>query len=143
MCVCVRACVRACVCVCVCARVCVRVRACACVCACVCVRACVRAFVRVRACVRACVRVCVCVCVCVCVRAYIMPYVNCFGRTVFYMCIEYHIKVNMYHVSAQGINESMMLLLLLQAMPMATAIHSTCVRISILLLWLFGLLGAH
>ena len=24
-----------------------------------------------------------------------------------YMCIEYHIKVNMYHVSAQGVDERM------------------------------------
>ena len=30
--------------------------------------------------------VCVCVCVCVCTL-----YVNCFGRTMLYMCIEYHI----------------------------------------------------
>ena len=30
---------------------------------------------------RACVRVCVCVCVCF----HIMPYVNCFGRTVLYV----------------------------------------------------------
>ena len=28
------------------------------------------------------------VCVCVCVRFHIIPYVNCFGRTVFYVCIE-------------------------------------------------------
>ena len=33
--------------------------------------------------------------------------VNCFGRTVLYMCIEYHIYVNMYHVSAQGVNKRM------------------------------------
>ena len=49
---------------------------------------CVRACVRV--CVRACVRVCVCVCsafLCVCVTLY----VNCFGRTMLYMCMEYHI----------------------------------------------------
>ena len=36
--------------------------------------------------VRACVRVCVCVCVCGA-----LLYVNCFGRTMLYMCIEYHI----------------------------------------------------
>ena len=30
-----------------------------------------------------------------------------FGRTMLYMCIEYHILVNMYHVSAQGIDERM------------------------------------
>ena len=46
---------------------------------------------------------CVCVCVCV-VRVFfrIILYVNCFGRTVLYMCIEYHI-----HVSAQGVDERM------------------------------------
>ena len=52
----------------------------------------------------------VCVCVCVCVVRFlflfcIILYVNCFGRTMFYMCIEYHIQVNMYHVSAQGVDE--------------------------------------
>ena len=31
--------------------------------------------------------ICVCVCVCVCFR--IIHYVNCFGRTVLYVCIEY------------------------------------------------------
>ena len=31
--------------------------------------------------------------------------VNCFGRTMLYMCIGYHIWVNMYHVSAQGSDE--------------------------------------
>ena len=52
---------------------------------CVCVRVC------------ACVHQCVCVCVCVCiVRAFVflyntILYVNCFGRTVPYMCTEYHI----------------------------------------------------
>ena len=29
----------------------------------------------------------------------------CFGRTMLYMCMEYHIYVNMYHVSTQGIDE--------------------------------------
>ena len=52
-----------------------------------------------------------CVCVCPCVRSFvrvhIIPYVNCFGRTVLYMCIEYYIWVNMYHVSAQGVDERM------------------------------------
>ena len=38
---------------------------------------------------------------------YRIPYVNCFGRTVLYVCIEYYISVNMYHVSAQGIDERM------------------------------------
>ena len=39
--------------------------------------------------------VCVCVCACMCVNVcahmcvHIMPYVNCFGRTVLYVCIEY------------------------------------------------------
>ena len=36
-----------------------------------------------------------------------MLYVNCFGRTMLYMCIEYHIQVHMYHVSAQGVDERM------------------------------------
>ena len=36
--------------------------------------------------------VCVCVCVvCVCVFFCITLYLNCFGRTVLYVCIEYHI----------------------------------------------------
>ena len=30
-----------------------------------------------------------CVCVCVCVCFHKIPYVNCFGRTVLYVCIEY------------------------------------------------------
>ena len=34
-------------------------------------------------------------------------YVNCFDRIVLYMCIEYHMWVNMYHVSAQGVDERM------------------------------------
>ena len=39
---------------------------------------------------------CVCVCVCllrlfVCMCVLIILYVNCFGRTMFYVCIEYHI----------------------------------------------------
>ena len=49
----------------------------------------------------------VCVCVCVCVCFHIILYVNCFGRTVLYMCIEYHISVTMYHVSTQGVDECM------------------------------------
>ena len=57
-----------------------------------------------------------CVCHCVCVRVctcsaffffLIILYVNCFGRTMLYMCIEYHILVNMYHVRAQGVDERM------------------------------------
>ena len=54
---------------------------------------------------------CVCVCVCsaffVCLFVGIILYVNCFGRTMLYMCIEYHIQVNMYHVSVQGVDERM------------------------------------
>ena len=48
-------------------------------------------------CVRACARACV--------FFNIILYVNCSGRTVLYMCIEYHIQVNMYHVSAQDVDE--------------------------------------
>ena len=44
---------------------------------------------------------------CVCLGFCIILYVNCFGRTVLYICIEYHIYVNMYHVSAQGVDECM------------------------------------
>ena len=33
--------------------------------------------------------------------------VGCFGGTVLYACIEYHIYVNMYHVNAQGVDERM------------------------------------
>ena len=36
-----------------------------------------------------------------------IPYVNCFGRTVLYVCIEYCIYVNMYHAGAQGFDERM------------------------------------
>ena len=50
----------------------------------------------------------VCTCVpallCVCVCFHIIPYVNCFGRTVLYVCIEYCRTVNMYHVNAQGVD---------------------------------------
>ena len=35
------------------------------------------------------------------------PYVNYFGRTVLYVCTEYCTEVNMYHVSAQGVDERM------------------------------------
>ena len=44
---------------------------------------------------------------CLCVRFLTVPYVNCFGRIVFYVSIEYCIWVNIYHVSAQGIDEHM------------------------------------
>ena len=44
----------------------------------------------------------------------IIIYVNCFGRIVICMCIEYRFyKINMYHVSAQGVDECMINLLLL------------------------------
>ena len=43
----------------------------------------------------------------VCVCFHIMPCVNCFGRTVLYVRIEYCILVNMYYVSAQGVDERM------------------------------------
>ena len=33
--------------------------------------------------------------------------VNCFGRTMLNRCTEYHIEVNMYNVSVQGIDEHM------------------------------------
>ena len=45
-------------------------------------------------CVRACACACVCVCVCACAcndLFFIILYVDCFGRTMLYMCIEYHI----------------------------------------------------
>ena len=38
----------------------------------------------------------------------ILLYVNCFGRTVLYMCVEYRVYVNMYHVSAQGVDAGIM-----------------------------------
>ena len=61
-------------------------------------------------CARARARARACVCVCV-VRFFVLfftiLYVNCFGRTMLYMCIEYHIQVNMYHVSAHGVDERM------------------------------------
>ena len=53
---------------------------------------------------RARARVCVCVCVCVCSA---LLYDFFFGRTLLLMCIEYHMWVNMYHVSAQGVDERM------------------------------------
>ena len=45
----------------------------------------------VRACVRACVRVCVCSACLLLLFFGIILYVNLFGRTILYMCIEYHI----------------------------------------------------
>ena len=51
---------------------------------------------------------------CVCVYVYVCVgggrgglYVGCLGGTVLYVCIEYHIEVNMYHVSAQCVDERM------------------------------------
>ena len=38
---------------------------------------------------------------------HIIPSVNCFGRTVLCVCTEYCIQVNMYRVSAQGVDERM------------------------------------
>ena len=50
----------------------------------------------------------VCVCVCsILFYFFIILYVNCFGRTMLYMCIEYHVWVNMCHVSVQGVDERM------------------------------------
>ena len=51
---------------------------------------------RVRACVCVCVRACVRVCsafiiIIIIINFLIILYVNCFGRTMLYMCIEYHI----------------------------------------------------
>ena len=43
-------------------------------------------------------------CACVCVCFHIIPYVNCFSRNMLYVCIEYLILVNMYHVSARGVD---------------------------------------
>ena len=46
-------------------------------------------------------RVCACMCVCsaflLLFYFLVILYVNCFGRAMLYMCIEYHILVNMYH----------------------------------------------
>ena len=54
----------------------------------------------------------VCVCVCVCSGFFVLffciiLYVNCFGRTMLYMCTEYHSEVNMYHLRAKGVDERM------------------------------------
>ena len=74
---------------------------------CVCVRACV--------CVCACVILWIClvgwlICVVLACFFHIILHVNCFGRTVLYMCIEYQ---DVYHVSAQGVDDKCTLLLLL------------------------------
>ena len=50
---------------------------------------------------------CVCVCSAYLFYIFIILYANRFGRTVLYMCIEYYIYVNMYHVSTQGVDERM------------------------------------
>ena len=73
-------------------------------CVCVCVYVCVRA------CVCACVRVCECVRVCICMCAFSIEGINCFGRTMLYVCTEYRIWVNTYHVSAQGVDKYTLLL---------------------------------
>ena len=36
-----------------------------------------------------------------------MFYVNCFDKTVLYMCTEYHLEVNTCQVSTWGVNEHM------------------------------------
>ena len=56
---------------------------------------CCTVIVCVCVCVCACVRACVCACVCVCSAFLLLCvcmilYVNCFGRTMLYMCTEYH-----------------------------------------------------
>ena len=48
-----------------------------------------------------------CVCsACVCFFCIIL-YVNSVGRTELHMGVEYHIQVNIYHVSTRGIDERM------------------------------------
>ena len=47
--------------------------------------------------------------VCVCVCPHIKPYVNCSGRTVLYVCIEYCVQVNICRVSAQGVDDERMI----------------------------------
>ena len=37
----------------------------------------------------------------------VMLCVGCFGGIVLYVCTEYHVQVDMYHVSAQGVDECM------------------------------------
>ena len=44
-----------------------------------------------------------CVCACVCLFFHIILYINCFGRTVLYMCIDYGLEVNLYDVSTECI----------------------------------------
>ena len=48
------------------------------------------------------------VCVRGCLSFRMVLCVGCLGGTVLYVCIEYHIWVIMYHVSAQGVDERMM-----------------------------------
>ena len=58
--------------------------------------------------------VCVCVYVCACMCVHIMPYVNCFGRTDFYVCILYLGKIIMYECSGYWwVHDKCTLLLLL------------------------------
>ena len=44
-----------------------------------------------------------------CLFFQIILYADCFGSPVLYMCIEYHIQVNMYHVSAQDDDDERMI----------------------------------
>ena len=49
-----------------------------------------------------------CVCVCACgLSFHVVLCLDCCGGTVLYVCIEHYILVNMYHVSAQGVDEYM------------------------------------
>ena len=43
-----------------------------------------------------------------CLFSRLILYVNRVGMTMLYMCIEYHIYVNMHHMSAQGVDERML-----------------------------------
>ena len=38
---------------------------------------------------------------------YLILYVIVFGKTLLYMCIEYCVQVNVYYMSAQGVDECM------------------------------------
>ena len=64
-------------------------------------------------------------CVCVCYKwfefiaftfsfsfLHVILYVNCISKTVFYMCIEYCVYANMYHLSAQGVDEHILMYLI-------------------------------
>ena len=77
---------------------------------CVCVCVCVHVRVRVHACLSSLRFGFVFWCLCV---FPVILYVNCFGRTVLYMCIEYRIKVDIYHVSAQDVDERMIMYIII------------------------------